>query len=88
MNKSQTALPGYVDGFTLMSSWYYYKDNALYISEFAPIVDGWVDIQQNDKGTYTITFNVYDDLNNNIIGTYTDVKPDMKSTVLYPVINL
>ena len=83
-----TAIPGYVDGFTLMSSWYYYKDNALYISEFAPIVDGWVDIQQNDKGTYTITFNVYDDLNNNIIGTYTDVKPDMKSTVLYPVINL
>ena len=83
-----TAIPGYVDGFTLMSSWYYYKDNALYISEFAPIVDGWVDIQKNDEGTYTITFDVYDDLNNNITGTYTDVKQDMKSAVSYPVINL
>lgn len=83
-----TIVPGYVDGFTLMSSWYYYKDNALYISEFAPIVDGWVDIQKNDEGTYTITFDVYDDLNNNITGTYTDVKQDMKSAVLYPVINL
>ena len=88
MNKNQTALPGYVDGFTLMSSWYYYKDNALHISEFAPIVDGWVDIQKNDEGTYAITFDVYDDLNNNITGTYTDVKLDMKSAVSYPVINL
>ena len=83
-----TAFPGYVDGFTLMSSWYYYRENALNISEYAPIIDGWVEIQKNDKGTYTITFNVYDDLNNNITGTYTYVKPNMESAVPHPAINL
>ena len=82
-----TAIPGYVDGFTLMSSWYYYKDNALHISEYAPIVDGWVEIQKTGKGTYTITFDVYDDLNNNITGT-TDVTPYMESAVSKSVINL
>ena len=82
-----TAFPGYVDGFTLMSSWYYYKDNALHISEYAPIVDGWVEIQKTGKGTYTITFDVYDDLNNNITGT-TDVTPYMESAVSKSVINL
>lgn len=83
-----TALPGYVDGFTLMSSWYYYRDNALHVSEYAPIVDGWIEIQKNDEGNYTITFNVYDDLNNNITGTYTYVKPNMESAVPHPAINL
>ncbi len=83
-----TAFPGYVDGFTLMSSWYYYRENALNISEYAPIVDGWVEIQKNDEGTYTITFDVYDDLNNNITGTYTIVKSDMEYAVSQPVINL
>jgi hypothetical protein len=83
-----TARSGYIDGFTLMSSWYYHRENALHISQYAPIVDGWVEIQKNDKGTYTITFNVYDDLNNNITGTYTIVKSDMESAVSQPVINL
>lgn len=83
-----TARPGYIDGFTLMSSWYYHRENALHISQYAPIVDGWVEIQKNDKGTYTITFNVYDDLNNNITGTYTNMKTDMESAVSQPVINL
>ena len=69
-----TAFPGYVDGFTLMSSWYYYRENALNISEYAPIVDGWVEIQKNDEGTYTITFDFYDDLNRNITGS-TNVTP-------------
>ena len=82
-----TAFPGYVDGFTLMSSWYYYRENALYISEYAPIVDGWVEIQKADKGTYTITFNVYDDLNNNRTGT-THVTPFMESAVSHPAISL
>ena len=82
-----TALPGYVDGFTLMSSWYYYQENALHISEYAPIVDGWVEIQENEEGTYTITFDVYDDLNNNITGT-TCVKPFMESAASQPAINL
>ena len=82
-----TAFPGYVDGFTLMSSWYYYRENALNISEYAPIVDGWVEIQKNDEGTYTITFDVYDDLNNNITGS-TNVTPFMESAASQPAINL
>ena len=82
-----TAFPGYVDGFTLMSSWYYYRENALNISEYAPIVDGWVEIQKNDEGTYTITFDVYDDLNNNITGS-TNVTPFMEAAASQPAINL
>ena len=83
-----TAFPGYVDGFTLMSSWYYYHDNALYISEYAPFVDGWVEIQKSDKETYTITFSLYDDLKNNITGTFTSEAPAMISGVLHPAISL
>ena len=82
-----TAFPGYVDGFTLMSSWYYYRENALNISEYAPIVDGWVEIQKNDEGTYTITFDVYDDLNNNITGS-SNVTPFMEAAPSQPAINL
>lgn len=82
-----TAFPGYVDGFTLMSSWYYYRENALNISEYAPIVDGWVEIQKNDEGTYTITFDVYDDLNNNITGS-SNVTPFMEAAASQPAINL
>ena len=82
-----TAFPGYVDGFTLMSSWYYYRENALNISEYAPIVDGWVEIQENEEGTYTITFDVYDDLNNNITGS-SNVTPFMEAAASQPAINL
>ena len=68
-----TATPGYVDGFTLMGSWYYYQASSLNISEFAPLVDGWVEIQIHDEYSYTIKFDVYDDLNNHITGIYTNV---------------
>ena len=68
-----TATPGYVDGFTLMGSWYYYQASSLNISEFAPLVDGWVEIQIHDEYSYTVKFDVYDDLNNHITGTYTNV---------------
>lgn len=86
--KEFTAIRGYVDGFTLMSSWYYYQSNALDISEFAPIVDGWIDVQVTDSETCTVTFNVYDDLNNNITGTYTYVASANVSGVSHPAINL
>lgn len=71
-----------------MSSWYYYHDNALYVSEYAPFVDGWVEIQKSDKETYTITFSLYDDLKNNITGTFTSEAPAMISGVLHPAISL
>ena len=68
---SYTVLPGYVKGFTLMSSWYYYKQNAANVTEYAPVVSGWVEITQSADQTITVTFDVYDDLNNNIKGSWT-----------------
>lgn len=83
-----TIVPGYVDGFSLMSSWYYHKTNYMFTSEFAPIVRGWIEIQVTDKEVYTVTFDVYDDLNNNITGTLTCVIPASVSSVSYPAITL
>ena len=65
-----TVLAGYVDGFTLMDSWYYYYDSAMHVSEFAPIVKGWVDIQIGEDESVNLSFDVYDDLNNNITGSW------------------
>ena len=83
-----TATPGYVEGFTLMGSWYYYQASSLNISEFAPLVDGWVEIQRNDNGSYSVTFDVYDDLNNHITGTYTNVATANVSSASHPAISL
>lgn len=86
-----TVVPGYVNGFTLTASWYYYRENSLHISAFAPIVDGWVEIQVTDDNVYNVTFDVYDDLNNNITGTFTQVIPTNVSNVSgvsYPAITL
>ena len=69
--EAYTVLPGYVKGFTLMSSWYYYKQNAANVTEYAPVVSGWVEIIKNDDDTVTVEFDVYDDLNNNITGSWT-----------------
>ena len=66
-----TALPGYVEGFTLMSSWYYFKQNSENVTEYAPVVSGWVEISKQDGGAITVEFDVYDDQNNNITGKYT-----------------
>ena len=86
--KEFTVIPGYIDGFTLMASWYYYASNAMNIPEIAPIVDGWIEIETQDNQFFTITFNVYDDLNNNITGTWSDVMPAKASREPRPVINL
>ena len=83
-----TVLPGYVEGFTLMSSWYYYKQNTANITEYAPIVSGWVEIAKNDDGTITLTFDVYDDLNNNITGSWTSSYSVIKSCQLRSVVSL
>lgn len=69
-----TAIPGYIDGFTLMGGWYYYEDHNSQITESAPFAKGWIDVQVSDNGTYTITFDVYDDLDNHITGTHTYVE--------------
>lgn len=83
-----TIVPGYVDGFTLKSSWYYYEASALNISEIAPVVGGWIDVQAGDNGLYTITFNLFDDKGNNITGTYSNAVPASLSAVSFPVISL
>lgn len=70
-----TAIPGDVEGFTLIHSWYYHRTNSVDISEFAPLVDGWLEIQVTDGEVYTITLDAYDDLNNNITGTFTYQMP-------------
>ena len=85
-----TVVPGYVDGFTLLGTWYYYKIGSLNIPEFAPFVDGWIEIEIND-GSYTVTVDVYDDLNNDITGTFTYAVPASVSSVYglsYPVLSL
>ena len=66
-----TALPGYVEGFTLMNSWYYYKQNTANVTEYAPIVSGWVEISKNDDNTITVTFDIFDDKNNHVTGAWT-----------------
>ena len=53
-----------------MSSWYYYKQNAANVTEYAPVVSGWVEITQSADETITVTFDVYDDRNNHITGTW------------------
>ena len=75
-----TALPGYVDGFTLMNSWYYYRPSIADISDFAPVVSGWVEISENTDGTVTIAFDVCDDQNNNITGSWTSSGPAITSS--------
>jgi hypothetical protein len=37
----------------------------------APFVDGWVDIVDNGDGTYTVEFDVYDDADYNLTGSWT-----------------
>lgn len=66
-----TIFPGYISAFTLMDSWYYYKGDAQHITGYAPVVSGWVEITDNHDGNVTLTFDVYDDLNNHITGTWT-----------------
>ena len=83
-----TIVPGYVDGFTLMSSWYYYEASALNITNIAPIDDGWIEIQAGDNDVYTITFELSDDKGNKIVGTYSNVEPASLSAVSHPAISL
>ena len=59
-----TALPGHIQGFTLVDSWYYYREDISSITEYAPVFAGWVEITENADRTITVAFDVYDDLNN------------------------
>ena len=62
-----TAYPGYIDDGYLAGAWYYKEDGVT----MAPFVDGWVDIVDNGDGTYTVSFDVYDDADYNLTGSWT-----------------
>jgi hypothetical protein len=62
-----TAYPGYIDAGYLAGAWYYKEDGVT----MAPFVDGWVDVVDNGDGTYTVEFDVWDDADYNITGSWT-----------------
>lgn len=69
-----TFVAGYQVGSDMYSTWYLGDfDNSGRVSEFAPAVDGTITVTQNSNGTYTITFDVYDDAGqpNRIYGSWT-----------------
>ncbi len=64
---SYTAYPGYIDAGYLAGAWYYKEDGVT----MAPFVDGWVDVKNNGDGTYSVEFDVWDDADFNITGSWT-----------------
>ena len=62
-----TAYPGYMDAGYMAGAWYYTEDGVT----MAPFVDGWVDIVDNGDGTYTVEFDVWDDCDYNVTGSWT-----------------
>lgn len=66
-----TAYPGYLDDY-LYGSWYYKEDGVT----MAPFVDGDLEVTDNGDGTVSVTFDVYDDCDFNIVGSWTgEAKP-------------
>ena len=62
-----TAYPGYIDAGYLAGAWYYKEDGVT----MAPFVDGWVEVVDNGDGTYSVEFDVWDDADYNITGSWT-----------------
>ena len=65
--EAYTAYPGYIDASYLAGSWYYKEDGVT----MAPFVDGWVNVVDNGDGTYTVEFDVWDDCDYNLTGSWT-----------------
>lgn len=67
-----TGVPGYFDAWGYLAGcWYYRSEDAENISSYAPMVDGWIDIVNNEDGTITVEFDVWDDADYNITGKWT-----------------
>lgn len=66
--EAYTAIPGEIDwdGY-MVGSWYYTEDG----STMAPFVDGTMSVVDNGDGTVTVEFDVYDDCDNNLTGSWT-----------------
>lgn len=66
--EAYTSYPGYIDwdGY-MVGAWYYTEDG----STMAPFVDGTMSVVDNGDGTVTVEFDVYDDCDNNLTGSWT-----------------
>ena len=66
--EAYTSLPGEIDwdGY-MVGSWYYTNDGYT----MAPFVDGTMSVVDNGDGTVTVEFDVYDDCDNNLTGSWT-----------------
>lgn len=66
---SYTSFTGSIDDWDgyMVGAWYYTDDGMT----MAPFVDGTMSVEDNDDGTVTVEFDVYDDCDNNIIGSWT-----------------
>ena len=71
--EAYTSYTGYIDwdGY-MVGAWYYTEDGYT----MAPFVDGTMSVVDNGDGTVTVEFDVYDDCDNNITGSWTG---EMKS---------
>ena len=66
--EAYTSYTGYIDwdGY-MVGAWYYTEDGYT----MAPFVDGTMSVVDNGDGTVTVEFDVYDDCDNNITGSWT-----------------
>lgn len=66
--EAYTSYTGYIDwdGY-MVGAWYYTEDGYT----MAPFVDGTMSVEDNGNGTVTVEFDVYDDCDNNITGSWT-----------------
>jgi hypothetical protein len=65
------ALPGYVDASDTVWSWYLFYSDYTTVTSSAPIVDGEIEIIDNNDDTLTVVIDVVDDIENRITGTAT-----------------
>lgn len=66
--EAYTSYPGYIDWDGYMAGAWYYTDDGV---TMAPFVDGTISIIDNGDGTATVEFDVYDDCDFNITGSWT-----------------
>lgn len=66
--EAYSAIPGEIDwdGY-MIGAWYYTEDGYT----MAPFVDGTMSVVDNGDGTVTVEFDVYDDCDNNLTGSWT-----------------
>lgn len=66
--EAYTSYPGYIDWDGYMTGAWYYTDDGV---TMAPFVGGTMSVKDNGDGTVTVEFDVYDDCDFNITGSWT-----------------